>query len=333
MIQKRSYDFFFILGRGRSGTSLLRTLLNEHPQLFLPKESFFMMSLYSAYRNVKDWTPKKRLSYYNDIWKDSRININWSFDKALLKKDILESPDQDFVGMSKLVYIHHLRNVEKDSVEMIGDKNPIHSLFTKELSELFKNSKFIYISRDHRDNILSFKKVKFDFNHAAILAQRWKSYNRNILSVYERDGSDFLRVKYEDLISSPESILRGICDFLGVDYFGKMMEFNKRKESTRSWHANLNQPIDANNLNKWENEMSPKDLMIANYICASTADKLGYETQRDSFPIRYLSQYLLGVVIGNFSVWLEKSIFYIPVWIRSKIILFYRKKTGSLRNV
>jgi len=333
MIQKKSYNFFFILGRGRSGTSLLRSLLNEHPQLFVPRECFFMMNLYSAYKNVKDWTPKKRLAYYNDIWTDSRININWSFDKKLLKKDILESPDQDFVGLSKLVYIHHLRNVGKDSTELIGDKNPIHSLFTNELSELFKNSKFIYLSRDHRDNILSFKNVKFDFNHPAILAQRWKSYNSNILSVYERHGSNFLWVKYEDLISSPETSLREICDFLGVGYSGKMMEFYKRKEITRSWHVNLNQPIDAKNLNKWENEMSPKDLTIANYICASTAGKLGYETKRASFPMKYLFHYLLGVIIGKLSVWLEKLIFYIPLWIRSKTIPFYRKKTGSLKNV
>jgi len=138
-----------------------------------------MMNLYSTYRNAKNWTPKKRLTFYKDIWTDSRININWSFDKELLKKEILESPGLDFAGLSKLVYIHHLRKVGKDGAELIGDKNPIHSLFTNELSELFKNSKFIYLSRDHRDNILSFKKVKFDFNHAAILAQGWKSYNRN----------------------------------------------------------------------------------------------------------------------------------------------------------
>ena len=327
-----SYKYFFILGRGRSGTTLLRTMLNQHDNINVPNECFFMMNIYYKYKSVKLWNENKKLEFYNDIWFDKRLEDNWVIDKNLLKDEILNSPKNSSLGdLCKLVYIHQLKKSRENyqSVKLIGDKNPIYSLFPFQLLDLFPDSKFIYMTRNVKDNILSYQKVKFDSNNNVILANRWESYNLSIFKFKQQYPNNVHIIRYEDLVLNAKKELSAICEFLEVTYDEKMLKFYESNEFDQAWHKNLAKPIDGSSKDKWIGKMSKKDIQVADYLGRHMSKKLGYEITQKGIPIKYIFTLISGTIIGNIYTLLEKLIFRFPLKFRSKFILFYRTKTGS----
>jgi len=65
---------FFIVGRGRSGTTLLRLLLDTHPKISVAPEAQFIMNLYGKYAGVTEWDDDRILAFYNDLWLEKRLD-------------------------------------------------------------------------------------------------------------------------------------------------------------------------------------------------------------------------------------------------------------------
>ena len=293
-----------------------------------------MFNVFSKYKNVVHWAEKIKEEFYNDIWFDKRLGDNWNIEKAQLKEEILNLPEQsNFTDFCKLVYIHHLIHTPDKSDDcLIGDKNPIHSLFTRELIKLFAEAKFIFVTRDPRDNILSYKNVNFDSNDTAVLAIRWELYNRRILKYSRKFPHKFHLVKYEDLIKDPGTCLQDVCQFLDVQYQDKMLDFYKTTEIKREWHGKLQEPIDINNLEKWKNNLSVHERKIIEYLCRGSAKALNYQLMDSNLPWGSLFRLLKGILVGRLFTFFEKIIFFIPLKLRSSIILWYRMKTGSYKK-
>src|SRR5687768_17836788 len=114
---------FFVVGRERSGTTLLQLLCDNHPNIIIPTESPFIKHLYKKYVNRTHWCQKDLLNFYNDLMEEPFITL-WNINRERLKAELLSSdPSVSFASLCKIIYFHSMSSNGKADVRLIGDKN------------------------------------------------------------------------------------------------------------------------------------------------------------------------------------------------------------------
>src|SRR5579862_4866650 len=81
----------FVLGKERSGTTLLQLMLNVHPGIVAPPESRFIILLFYKYGRIKQWTEKIIVNFCNDLFKEALFRNFWSVIREELQADLLAS--------------------------------------------------------------------------------------------------------------------------------------------------------------------------------------------------------------------------------------------------
>jgi hypothetical protein len=290
---------FFIIGRPRSGTTLLRILFEAHPHVTIPPESPFIIGLYKKYGKVKMWDEQTITGFCEDLYKQ-RYFDKWLVEKDRLLNSLMEEKGENtFQVMFRKVCLTYSSVFEKDGIRMIGDKNPAYSIFANRVHKLFPEAKIIHITRDYRDNYLSLIKVNFEVPIVPLVIYRWKFALRLMLKLKKKNPGLIYTIKYEDLAADPENRFRELCGFLGIDYDPSVMSFyQKKSEVEKAYagsddlnlvHKSLFNPISTERMNRWQSEMSPRDIRIADLVAGKTAEKAGYTRQYTKFnPGLYL---------------------------------------------
>ncbi len=193
----------FILGNGRSGTTLMRFMLNAHPDIYIGEEvcyHFWMHNFQGSF--------KRRLYYYFH-----------SFSYAWLRMDpqvVLDQLPPDVNKQdSALVYLRILQcKAAQYGKTRYGEKGP---LLTEELDNLFRdypNARVIHMVRDPRAVVYSHFTMPWStssFIGANVMV------NVNMRTITQH-GERVLAVKLEDLLAEPEATLRKVLDFVGVEW-------------------------------------------------------------------------------------------------------------------
>jgi len=291
-IEKLDYiPFFFIIGRPRSGTTMLSTILDANKQTAMPIESKVIIFMYFKFRNVKFWNEKLLLKFYDAIFKQPKIET-WTINKEQLKKDILQlGENATFQRLIKLIYLNYISFFDKKNITFIGDKNPGYSYVISHLEillKLFPDAKIIHLTRDYRDHYLSMNKVDFEGNHLSLVCYRWQYSFIQVRKLMKNKPEQYYFLRYEDLVQQPEKQVKDICDFLGIIYHSSMLEYYKIKEKVLSvypedlvmkYHSSLFQPISVDFIGKWKQKLSPQQIEMADAIVGKAANEAGYERQ------------------------------------------------------
>ena len=286
---------FFIVGKGRSGTTLLEGILDAHPNIQIPTESRFVIHNYYEYYKTTNWTREKIYSFYKNVHKGRHIRL-WDIDEEKLLRDLLSLEGQSSFGaMCKNVYLNYNSFFPKEELKLIVDKHPFNTLYINELLKVFPDAKFIHVIRDYRDNVLSHSKA-FKLKNFSIIAQKWLHYNKLVDELKSKIPERFITIRYEDLVSDPAKTLQDLCAFLGVEYHSGMLEYHKNKALIdpklevflRQIHPNLFKPILPDNIEKWKKEMSPEEITLCDAIAGSYGKGYGYSPVNSSnnFKIR-----------------------------------------------
>jgi hypothetical protein len=290
---------FFIIGRPRSGTTLLRMLFEAHPQVLVPPECPFVINLYKKYGKVTRWDESTIRAFADDLARQRY------FDKWLIGKDSLESRlmkasgESTFQDIFREVCRSYTSIYEKEEIRFIGDKNPAYSLFIRRIHKLFPDAKFVHITRDYRDNYLSLVKVNFEVPIVPLVVFRWKFSIRQAQKLKKQIPEQVYPIRYEDLVADPEKQFGSLCRFLGIPYDPGVMSFYRKKEATEKAyegsedlekvHQSLFNPISTARTGLWKSEMKPRDVRIADLVAGKTAGRMGYHREYPSFnPFLYL---------------------------------------------
>ena len=297
--EKSQLPMFFIIGRPRSGTTLLRLLFEAHPHVLIPPESPFIINLYKKYGKVTSWDDVMVKDFCDDLFQQ-RYFDKWLIDKEMLLNNLLgEKGENTFQHMVRKVCLSYTSVFKKEDIQMIGDKNPANSLFVERILELFPDAKIIHITRDYRDNYLSLIKVNFEVPIVPLVVYRWKfAYNR-LQKLKESHPGLIYTIKYEDLAADPENQFREVCSFLGVEFDARVLTFYQKKaeveiayagsEDIALVHKSLFNPISTDRINLWKSEMTDREIRVADLVAGKTADRAGYERKYASFnPGLYL---------------------------------------------
>lgn len=317
----------FLVGRGRSGTTLLKAMLDAHPEVCVAPEALFVMNVHRRYGHGP-WDAARVEAFARDIWLERKLRT-WELDPDALTERLRAVEDPSFASLCRAVYEEHARRQGKPHPRWVGDKNPHHALFVPELMAAFPEARFVHIVRDYRDNILSYQAVRFDLSATGALAYRWRRYNEAVLAAARDAPERFLRLRYEDLAAEPQKALERLCDFLGIAFDPAMLRFHEsHRNEARAWHAGLAAPVDAARVERWRAAMPPGRVAVAERVCGALGERLGYP--RSGARGRSGVAAAWGVVAGGGAIALERALFTFPMGLRSRLIAYYRAATGSL---
>jgi hypothetical protein len=310
----RNTPIVFIVGLGRSGTSLLQELMNAHPNIVGPPEYSFIIYLYDKYGGKKNWTKKDILEFIEALYFRPLFFL-WLIKKEELTKNLLSITEHaDYALICKMIF--HQMAQGKENVLLFSDKNPENSLLMDTLLKIFPDTRFIHMIRDPRDNINSQIK-SFRKKNAYYTARRWSGYNLAIEKIKTKMPQRFFTVFYEKLVTETEQTLISLCKFLDVpfniamteNHFGERMETfkdNKLVDRYKLIHKGLLNPVNTNNIGRWEKEMSAENIAITEIITGTLArDKYGYATRvkkdiKEKVPAYTLFRSLLWYRVWEF---------------------------------
>ncbi len=321
--------FLFIVGRGRSGTSLLQTILNTHPQISVAPEAQFIMFLRRRYQNA-EWDNSKIKTFARDLWLEERLE-NWHLKPGNLEQQFLKhNENTSFARLCKEVYYQYGLSKQKKDLKIVGDKNPHYALYLKHLITLYPNAKFVHIVRDPRDTVLSYKGVNFDANHTSTLAHRWNIYNKAILKYSRIMPEKFHFLRFEDLLTNSEDALIKLCKFLGVEYDSEMLNFYKKEQDWEAaFRKNLKNPLDPKKAFRWKRDMEEAKIQYASAIAGKMASKFGYEVPELKNAGLHRLFTIPHFLYAQWVTFLEKFIYKLPLGITAPAIAFYRKLTKT----
>lgn len=233
----------FIIGNPRSGTTLLRLMLNNHENIVIPPECGFMVWWYDKYA---DWNSSYSHNehYLNAFLEDlsaSRKIETWSMNINELKKFISVRIPSSYPELTSSIYEFFGLSIGK-IFKRWGDKNNFYLNHIRTIKKLFPDAFFIHIIRDGRDvacscihlnkkNIVSKYAPNLPYEIEEI-AYEWTASIKEIRNSFDLfDWQNTLEIKYEELVVSPESKLKEICASIGEGYDPHMLEYYRNQSA------------------------------------------------------------------------------------------------------
>lgn len=270
----------FVVGAGRSGTTLLRAMLHAHPGLAIMGELQYFSEILQLRREIPS------------------LREDASFD-AFLRR-VRRTPHFDLLVDGESLFREmegRLRNRSDRSYELVyrtllecyarrhgkrrpGEKSGVNVRYLDELFAIFPNAKAVSIVRDPRAVLASVLRVPFYSDEVVTNAVKWRldvAAGRR----FERENPDRIReIRYEDLVLEPARTLRGICAFLEEPFAPEMLEFHRGGErlvtEREPWKKGIGRPLSREGLTRWEGELRPGEILFIDRITGPVRRALGY---------------------------------------------------------
>lgn len=288
----------FILGAHKSGTTLLRNLLSGHPDLFVvPFEAhFFQFSdrdVEYEYRKNKskgltvkgiEANFQERINYENeaiDPMGDS--SMAQRIDTEVFNQSFtLTETDSDKDRFEKYMNaIHESLGLGKLSAEKrVVEKSVENAEFAVELSKLYPEAKFIHIVRNPYANFVSLRKYKSIGVGYPLLHRMVRTFKNSFhfLSENPKNIKKYKVVRYEDILTNTEQTMKGVANFLNLDFQDSLLQPSHLGES---WAGNSTtgkgfSGVSAANLDKWKNEIEPIEVSCVSSVAGNVLKKFDY---------------------------------------------------------
>ncbi|MEN0047910.1 MAG: sulfotransferase [Bacteroidota bacterium] len=271
----------YIIGVGRSGTSLLMTLLNGHSQITFTPETHFLR-FYLGTPSLQQLIEEKGVATFQKTLEQDdyfqRLNIAA---EDLLQPYLAQENPFDLKAVYRdLLSIYQKR---KDK-QYIGDKDPRYIDYQEVVKEIYPNAKIIHIYRDPRDVMLSKTKADWSAHRPiwmnAIISQMQIEQGRR--KAKQLFGANLHELSYESLIMQPAETLTDLLAFLGLEFEEKMFDLRQSAselvdENEMQWKDNTFKPLQSSNTQKWKKKLSPTQIRTIEIICKEWFQELGYE--------------------------------------------------------
>lgn len=271
---------FFIVGFQRSGTTLLRLMLDNHPELAVPLDTVGLWARYEArlgdYGDLADAAACRRL--VEDLLAEERIRL---WETPLTVEGVLAQRRRE--GFAGIMEAFHLAYAAHRGKSAWGDKDPGNMERIDQLNRWFPECRIIHIIRDGRDACLSQTRQDFGFDDLFECALAWREQVEWVRRIGGVLGSArYAEVRYEDLVAAPEAELKRLCRFLGVAWQPAMLDYHrdvKRSvpDSKRHIWPLLDQPPQRDNAERWKRELSRGERIGFEKRAWSMLRTMGYE--------------------------------------------------------
>jgi len=277
------YNPFFIIGSGRSGTTLLRSILVGNTSIAIPPESFVFYKVYRKY-----------LTYQHLGWKDlSRLIISefeshaqfkrWNTNLYPCYQETFNIPkkNRSLAKIIEIVYKQYIKDNNPTAV-MWGDKTPLNTYYYNWINKLYPSAKYIHMLRDGRDVVTSIIKSGL-YTNIDDACWRWIAGVENTEKLRSIVGENyFLEIRYESLVTNIKNEVGRLCAFLGVEFTPNMLKPHQtakkllKNTAAAPHHKNLLNPININSIGKWKRELDESQKEIVNNKIGRKLEQLNY---------------------------------------------------------
>ena len=265
-----------VLGVSRSGTTLLRSMLDRHPGVAIPTESYFIPQLHDRHGDRPD-----RDAIIADLGRLQRVR-EWGVTPAGLDARLGTSPS--FAEVIDAVYRTW---AERQGATRYGDKTPLYMQHLDLLEHVFPDAQYVHIVRDARAAALSFvgmrRKARFNWSRPRRVedfACQWRREVAAARELGERVGSGrYLELRYEDLVAAPEPTLRRICELLDLGWNDAMLDHTAPVTAGTTHDHQLLGSAPTPNVRDWRSQMGRRQLRRVEAICGDELRRHGYELE------------------------------------------------------
>jgi hypothetical protein len=260
-----------VLGVSRSGTTLLKAMLDAHSQLAIPSESYFLPQLWDRHGERPD-----RDAFVGDLSRLERVR-EWGVDPEDVRARLPERPT--FAEAVQSIFQLY---AESRGKPRFGDKTPLYMQHLDVLERAFPDARYVHIVRDGRDAAFSLlamtRKPRFNLSRPRGVGDFAVAWKREVRAARQFGRTHpYHELRYEDLVEQPELRLREVCAFLGLEYEPGMLEYHRREDpSLYADHPRLAEPP-VRDTRSWRREMRPVDAELFEAIAGDLLAELGYE--------------------------------------------------------
>ena len=306
-------DPIFIIGTERSGTNLLRLILNSHPSIAIAHPPHILKNFFGLEQFYGDLLCDYNFKLLiNDVVRSVELHpYPWgiSLDK---EKIFSQAKDRSLVAIYFAIYDQYLSSTGK---KRWGCKSTFMINHVGLVRRYYPNAKFVYMVRDCRDVAVSAKKTIFNRYSVYYIARLWKKEQQTgIYWLNKLSKDEIFLLRYEDLLIRSEEVIRSLCVFLNEPYIPNMLAFFNGEEAKKSsWLSaawvNTSKPILKNNFDKFKSGLKASEITFIEAIASEELDYFSYtltepfyisEGRRAKgvkFKLRYLIEEICRMVI------------------------------------
>jgi len=276
---------FFVVGNDRSGTTMLRLMLDRSAEAAVPPESMFLIDTAAARRsgNLTDAAEAARL--LERIWEHPRVrgwgltgpppSVPAGLSHGEVYRFAVEAPFRAYASLA--------------GKSRWGDKTPAYLHHVDALLAVWPDARVIVLVRDGRDVALSIMGLPFGPNNVWAAARSWAAGIRRGQEAERRHPGQVLRLRYEDLVSDPKRELERACEFLGLAFTEEMLaiertDAGKLAKGQEGWFTNVWAGINTSAVGKWRRQMTPAQQAVFAAVASDELRALGYETAGGAAP-------------------------------------------------
>lgn len=291
-----SKESLFIIGNPRSGTSLARLMLTNHPAICVPPECGFIQWWKDKYSDwtVADSLDGKRVREFVADLETSRKIETWSMCFDSLSDKLFERKPASYPALCREV-IRHYAEENGRRVLYLGDKNNYYVEYLKLIVGLFPEAKYLCIVRDGRDVACSYRgleTIKTQSRYRPTLptgiekiARHWTSNNLKIVRhLLDPEWVDSKVVRFRELVTNSREVLEDVCEWLGLEYDRAMLSYaesdfgtHDEPEEFLAWKEKTIQAPDPSVVGKYVRQLGPDEIRRFEEIAEPVLRRFGYD--------------------------------------------------------
>lgn len=283
-----------IVGAPRSGTTLLRFMLDSHPMLAIPPETGFLPPAWELKRTRRA-SPEALFDLVTTFPGDTPFWRDYNLDASEFQKELRSIQPFDVAAGVRVFYRLYAGRFNKTR---FGDKTPLYCEHMPCIGDLLPEAHFVHIIRDGRDAVLSLRPLWFaPGRDITTLALYWKRMVRAGRAAAS-EAPAYMEVRYEDLVREPREQLEAVCRFVGLSFHSDLLHYWERTpERLREHKARVRPdgteqvshgerfdqqilttfPPQLQRVFRWKHDMTPAERDEFLRAAGDTLAELGYE--------------------------------------------------------
>ncbi len=279
----------FVCGVTRSGTTLLRLMLDSHPDLAIPGETHWVARfIRDMERSRMDARQAADFIIESKRWQEFHLDAD-EFRARVASLDSLNAPD--------VVRTFYAMYSEKEGKTRYGDKTPGYVRDMLRIQRVLPEARFIHTIRDGRDVAVSHMRMNWGPATPAESAELWVTRISKARRLAPRINH-YSEIHFEDLVTDPEGTLRKVCAYLDLGYDPAMLDYHERAEerlaekavdlvrkhgptqpaeARMESHRLAKEPPRADRLGMWRKKLNAAEVAEYEAIAGPLLEELGYE--------------------------------------------------------
>lgn len=292
----------FVVSAPRSGSTLLRLILDTHPNIAVPPPGWLLdlvfpyLYSYGSLDNDANF-----LALAEDVLATPTVQ-KWPLTITAAEL-VAAAEEKSFAGLYAALHIAYAKPGNK---RRWGEKTPRNAFWIDEIHTLFPDARFIHIVRDGRDMAIDISDsilLPYSVYSGANLWQRYVLAIRDSMCRLPEDA--FIEIRYEDLCAAPESTIRKLCTFMGEEFNPTMLAPNRTK-SAEQWsshplHAKTSEPISTKYCEMYKKRLPRPDVEALEALIGDSLALFGYPvcSKHTPIPERLASQFIESDTVTN----------------------------------